>query len=103
MAALGAGQQRRLDRPRVQRLIADGKLKDFQRIGQITRTTVAGHPAADIEFTWSRSGGTRAKDRGVMVNGQPYAVVVAVPTSHWIENMTLVNNVLDTFQPSGVG
>ncbi|MGW2313527.1 protein kinase domain-containing protein [Actinomadura luteofluorescens] len=86
-----------------QEAIADGKLKDFQRIGQITRTTVAGHPAADIEFTWSRSGSTRAKDRGVMVNGQPYAVVVAVPTSHWNENMTLVNNVLDTFQPSGVG
>ncbi|MEV3922314.1 protein kinase domain-containing protein [Actinomadura coerulea] len=83
--------------------IADGKLQGFQRIGEITRTTVAGRPAADIEFTWSRSGGTRAKDRGVMVNGRPFAVVVAVPTSQWNENETLVNNVLDTFQPSGVG
>ncbi|MEU4822383.1 serine/threonine-protein kinase [Actinomadura sp. NPDC023710] len=83
--------------------IADGKLQGFQRIGEITRTTVAGRPAADIEFTWSRSGGTRAKDRGVMVDGRPFAVVVAVPTSQWNENETLVNNVLDTFQPSGVG
>ncbi|MGI5206989.1 protein kinase domain-containing protein [Spirillospora sp. CA-108201] len=83
--------------------LADGKLQGFQRIGEITRTTVAGRPAADIEFTWSRSGGTRAKDRGAMVNGRPFAVVVAVPTSQWNENEALVNNVLDTFQPSGVG
>ncbi|GAA4385832.1 hypothetical protein GCM10023088_55910 [Actinomadura verrucosospora] len=83
--------------------IADGKLQGFQRIGEITRTTVAGRPAADIEFSWSRSGGTRAKDRGVMVDGRPFAIVVAVPTSQWNENETLVNNVLDTFQPSGVG
>ncbi|WP_141581493.1 serine/threonine-protein kinase [Actinomadura sp. WMMA1423] len=83
--------------------IADGKLKDFQRIGEITRTTVAGRPAADIEFTWSRSGVTRARDRGVTVNGRPFAVVVAVPASQWNENEALVNNVLDTFRPSGVG
>ncbi|MES9535825.1 protein kinase [Actinomadura sp. NPDC000600] len=83
--------------------IADGKLKDFQRIGEITRTTAAGRPAADIEFTWSRSGVTRARDRGVMVNGRPFAVVVALPASQWNGNEALVNNVLDTFRPSGVG
>ncbi|WP_433464281.1 protein kinase domain-containing protein [Spirillospora sp. CA-128828] len=86
-----------------QEAIADGKLKNFQRIGEITRTTVAGQPAADIEFTWSRSGVTRARDRGVIIDGQPYAVVVAVPASQWNEHETLVKNVLDTFRPSGVG
>ncbi|WP_412520298.1 serine/threonine protein kinase [Actinomadura madurae] len=83
---------------------ADGKLKDFQRIGEITRTTVAGRPAADIEFTWTRgTGATRARDRGVIAGGRPYAVVVAVPASQWNGNEALVKNVLDTFRPSGVG
>ncbi|SFN88663.1 Protein kinase domain-containing protein [Actinomadura madurae] len=83
---------------------ADGKLKDFQRIGEITRTTVAGLPAADIEFTWTRgTGATRARDRGVIAGGRPYAVVVAVPASQWNGNEALVKNVLDTFRPSGVG
>ncbi|TMR00314.1 serine/threonine protein kinase [Actinomadura soli] len=87
-----------------QEAIADGKLKGFQRIGEITRTSVGGVPAADIEFTWSRAGGvTRARDRGVIFNGRPYAVVVAVPASQWNENEALVKNVLDTFRPSGVG
>jgi hypothetical protein len=84
--------------------IADGNLKNFQRQGPVTRTSVAGRPAADIEFTWSRSvGGTHAIDRGVIVNDTPYAVVVAVPSSQWNENEQLVKNVLNTFQPSGVG
>jgi hypothetical protein len=83
---------------------ADGKLKNFHRIGEITRTTAAGLPAADIEFAWIRgTGATRARDRGVIAAGQPYAVVVAVPASQWNENETLVKNVLDTFRPSGVG
>ena len=82
--------------------VADGKLKNFDRIS-LTRTSVGGVPAADIEFTWSRDGVTRARDRGVIVNGRPYAVVVAVPASQWNENEALVKNVLDTFRPSGVG
>ncbi|WUI00770.1 serine/threonine protein kinase [Spirillospora sp. NBC_00431] len=86
-----------------QEAIADGRLKNFQRIGEITRTSVGGVPAADIEFTWSREGVTRARDRGVVVGGRPYAVVVAVPASQWNENEALVKNVLDTFRPSGVG
>ncbi|TDD65747.1 serine/threonine protein kinase [Actinomadura darangshiensis] len=83
--------------------IADGKLANFHRIGEITRTTVAGRPAADIEFAWNRAGGTRARDRGVLINGRPYAIVVAVPTSQWNGNEALVKNVLDTFRPAGVG
>lgn len=84
--------------------IADGKLKDFRRVGEITRTTVAGRPAADIEFTWTRGTGlTRARDRGVIIDGRPFAVVVAVPASQWNEREPLVKNVLDTFRPSGVG
>ncbi|MFA1539858.1 serine/threonine-protein kinase [Actinomadura monticuli] len=84
--------------------IADGKLKDFRRLGEITRTEVAGRPAADIEFTWTRGAGlTRARDRGVIAGGRPYAVVVAVPASQWYEREPLVKNVLDTFRPSGVG
>jgi hypothetical protein len=86
-----------------QQAIADGKLKNFQRVAPITRTSVAGVPAADIEFTWSRAGVTRARDRGLVVDGRSYAVVVALPASQWNENETLVKNVLDTFRPSGVG
>ncbi|WP_203597748.1 serine/threonine-protein kinase [Actinomadura bangladeshensis] len=84
--------------------IADGKLKGYRRVGEITRTEAAGYPAADIEFTWIRStGATRARDRGVIVDGRPYAIVVAVPASQWNEREPLVKNVLDTFRPSGVG
>jgi hypothetical protein len=84
--------------------IADGKLQGFRRVGEITRTEVAGHAAADLEFTWTRStGATRARDRGVIVDGRPYAIVVAVPASRWNEREPLVKNVLDTFRPSGVG
>lgn len=87
-----------------QEAIADGKLKDFRRVGEITRTEVAGHAAADIEFTWTRGTGlTRARDRGVNAGGRPYAVVVAVPASQWNKREPLVKNVLDTFRPSGVG
>jgi hypothetical protein len=83
--------------------IADGNLRNFSRVS-ITRTRVAGVPAADIEFTWTRDSGlTRARDRGLIAGGRSYAVVVAVPASQWNENEALVNNVLDTFRPSGVG
>ncbi|GAA0572816.1 serine/threonine-protein kinase [Actinomadura livida] len=83
--------------------IADGKLRNFNRLS-ITRTSVAGVAAADIEFTWTRDSGlTRARDRGVIAGGRSYAVVVAVPASQWNENEALVKNVLDTFRPSGVG
>lgn len=86
-----------------QEAIADGKLRGFQRVAPITRTSVGSLTAADIEFTWSRAGVTRARDRGVVANGRAYAVIVAVPASQWNENETLVKNVLDAFRPSGVG
>ncbi|MDL4814522.1 serine/threonine-protein kinase [Actinomadura opuntiae] len=86
-----------------QQAIADGFLKDFQQVGEITQSSVGGHRAADIEFTWSRLGGTHAVDRGVIVNGSPYAVVVAVPSSQWNAKEPLVKDVLSTFRPSGVG
>ncbi|WP_207394039.1 serine/threonine-protein kinase [Actinomadura formosensis] len=86
-----------------QEAIADGKLKDFRRVGEITRTSAAGYPAADIEFTWTRAGVTRARDRGVIAGGRPYAVVVALPASQWNDSEKLVKNVLDSFRPSGVG
>lgn len=83
--------------------IADGLLKNFQQVGEIKQSSVRGVPAADIEFTWSRLGGTHAVDRGVIVDGQAYAVVVALPSSQWSEKAHLVKNVLSTFSPSGVG
>jgi Protein kinase domain len=87
-----------------QQAINDGLLKDFEQVGQIRQSSVAGLPAADIEFTWSRSvGTTHAVDRGVIANGQAYAVVVALPSSQWSGNASLVKNVLGTFRPSGVG
>ena len=78
-----------------QEVIAKGTLPGFRPISR-TRTTVAGHPAADIEFTWN---GTRARDRGVIAGGRSYAVLVAVPASRWNAYRPTVNNVLDTFQP----
>jgi hypothetical protein len=39
----------------------------------------------------------------VIIDGRPFAVVVAVPASQWNEREPLVKNVLDTFRPSGVG
>ncbi|MFD0692079.1 serine/threonine-protein kinase [Actinomadura fibrosa] len=82
---------------------ADGNLKDFDPL-TITRTSVGTVPAADIEFTWTRQdGATRARDRGVILNGRPYAVMVAMPSSGWSGNQALVDNVLNTFGPSGVG
>jgi hypothetical protein len=87
-----------------QQAIRDGLLKDFEQVGEIRQSSVAGLPAADIEFTWSRSvGTTHALDRGVIANGQAYAVVVALPSSQWSGNAPLVKNVLGTFRPSGVG
>ncbi|MEV5824254.1 serine/threonine-protein kinase [Spirillospora sp. NPDC052242] len=86
-----------------QQAIADGNLRAYERVS-LTRSTVAGHPAADIEFTWIRAGETtRARDRGVIIDGRSYAIVVALPASRWNANTTLVNNVLDTFRPTGVG
>ncbi|WP_242903355.1 serine/threonine-protein kinase [Actinomadura terrae] len=85
-----------------QQALADGKLEGFQKLG-ITRTTVGSLPAADIEFLWSRQGGTRARDRGVIVNGTPYAVIVALPAARWNDRAALVNNVLDSFRPAGAG
>ncbi|WP_207944803.1 serine/threonine-protein kinase [Actinomadura rubrisoli] len=81
---------------------ADGRMQGFRDLG-VTRTSVGDVPAADIEFVWARQGGTRARDRGVIYNGRAYAVVVAVPVSKWNENEALVKNVLDAFQPAGVG
>ncbi|WP_064743757.1 serine/threonine-protein kinase [Actinomadura rifamycini] len=86
-----------------QQAITDGNLRAYERVS-LTRSTVAGHPAADIEFTWIRAGETtRARDRGVVIDGRSYAIVVALPASRWNANTTLVNNVLDTFRPTGVG
>ncbi|WP_051712465.1 serine/threonine-protein kinase [Spirillospora albida] len=82
--------------------MADGKLPGL-RVLRITRTRVGSVPAADIEFTWNRAGGTRARDRGVIAGGRSYAVVVALPMSGWSGNAALVKNVLDTFRPQGVG
>jgi hypothetical protein len=76
-------------------VIAKGSLPGYRTLN-LTRTTVGGRPAADLEFTWN---GNRAKDRGVIVDGRSYAVLVAVPASRWNTYQPTVNNVLDTFQP----
>ncbi|WP_192809327.1 serine/threonine-protein kinase [Actinomadura montaniterrae] len=87
-----------------QQAINDGMLKDFQQVGDIMQSSVGANRAADIEFTWSRSVGmTHALDRGVIVDGQAYAVVVALPSSQWDAKEHLVKNVLSTFLPSGAG
>ncbi|MFV2172528.1 serine/threonine-protein kinase [Actinomadura sp. LOL_016] len=86
-----------------QQAIADGNLRAYERVS-LNRTRVAGRPSADIEFTWIRAGETtRARDRGVIIDGRSYAIVVALPASQWNAKKTLVKNVLDTFRPTGVG
>ncbi|MGI5164832.1 serine/threonine-protein kinase [Spirillospora sp. CA-253888] len=58
----------------------------------------SGETAADLQFVWN-NGSTpmRAADRGVIINGQSYAVMVAVPAAQWNQRQQTVNNVLGGF------
>ncbi|MGK5552143.1 serine/threonine-protein kinase [Actinomadura kijaniata] len=73
---------------------AKGRPPGYRRI-TLRPAEVQGHKAADLEFVWSD--GLRAKDRGVVIRGQSYAVMVAVPASQWNQRLESVNNVLDGF------
>ncbi|GAA3946857.1 hypothetical protein GCM10023085_31320 [Actinomadura viridis] len=74
---------------------ARNSLPGYRRIA-LNRSSAGGAPAADLQFAWN---GTRAKDRGVVIGGRSYAVLVAVPASRWNEYRPTVNNVIDTFRP----
>ncbi|PRX07608.1 UNVERIFIED_ORG: serine/threonine protein kinase [Actinomadura viridilutea] len=82
-------------------VIAKNSPPGYRRIA-LRRTAVAGHPAADLEFVFDAGGRMRGVDRGVNAGGRAYAVFVAVPASRWNEYRGTVNNVLDTFRPTGV-
>ncbi|WP_067813645.1 serine/threonine-protein kinase [Actinomadura kijaniata] len=75
-------------------VLAKGQPRGYRRI-TLRPTEVQGKKAADLEFVWSD--GLRAKDRGVVIEGQSYAVMVAVPASQWNQRLESVNNVLDGF------
>ncbi|MFD0855345.1 PsbP-related protein, partial [Actinomadura adrarensis] len=76
-------------------VIAKNALPDYRRVS-LTRTSVDGVPAADLEFTWT---GKHGIDRGIVVDGRSYAVFVAVPESRWNQYRVTVNNVIDSFRP----
>ncbi|GAA4092059.1 serine/threonine-protein kinase [Actinomadura miaoliensis] len=82
-------------------VVARNSLPGYRRL-DLRSTSVDGHPAADLEFTFNMRGGVRAVDRGVKAGGRSYAVFVAVPVSRWNQYQETVNNVLDTFRPTGV-
>ncbi|TNY36961.1 serine/threonine-protein kinase [Thermomonospora catenispora] len=81
-------------------VLAKGSLRDYRRVS-LSRVTGLPYDAADLEFTWTNAGGTpmRGLDRGVKVDGRPYAVFIAIPQSDWDANVERVNNILDTFRP----
>ncbi|MBA9007807.1 serine/threonine-protein kinase [Thermomonospora cellulosilytica] len=81
-------------------VIAQGGLRDYRRIG-LSRAAGVPYDAADLEFTWTNAEGVpmHGLDRGVMADGRPYAVFVAIPQSDWDANAERVNNILDTFRP----
>jgi hypothetical protein len=59
-------------------------LNGFYRIDLRSTTARNGQPAADLEFTWLRSGErTHALDRGFRMKGRPYAVIVVAPEQQW--------------------
>ncbi|SEF93328.1 Serine/threonine protein kinase [Thermomonospora echinospora] len=81
-------------------VVAAGKMRDYRRIG-LGRPTGVPYDAADLEFTWTNADGVpmHGIDRGVVVDGRPYAVFIAIPQEQWDGNREKVNNVLDTFRP----
>jgi hypothetical protein len=81
-------------------VVARGLLRDYRRVG-LSRPSGVPYDAADLEFTWTNGDGVpmHGIDRGVMVDGRPYAVFVAIPQEHWDANRERVNNILDTFRP----
>lgn len=82
---------------------ADGKLKDFQRIGRSpARPSPDGGGRHRVHLDPRDGRHARPRPRRHR-RWRPYAVVVAVPASQWNGNEALVKNVLDTFRPSGVG
>ncbi|PKK12540.1 serine/threonine-protein kinase [Thermomonospora sp. CIF 1] len=85
---------------RWERAVIRGNILPGYRRIDLRRPTGLGYDAADLEFTWTRDGiPMRGIDRGTIVNGQPYAVFVAIPQQHWEVNRERVNNILDTFRP----
>jgi serine/threonine protein kinase len=74
----------------------DGKLRGFQAIGM--RRLDAN--TADVEFTYlTSSGPMHAVDRGVLVNGRPYALFISIPDSEWTAQAASRDNLLTSFHP----
>ncbi|WP_083983904.1 serine/threonine-protein kinase [Actinomadura hibisca] len=76
-------------------VVQKGDLPNYNLI-RLTRTQHQGLNAADIEFT-ATSKNLRFRDRGVIIDGQSYAIAVAVPQAQWNQRLSTVNNVLDGF------
>ncbi|MFC9969644.1 serine/threonine-protein kinase [Spirillospora sp. NPDC127200] len=73
-------------------------LPGLERKSLRTARMRSGETAADLQFVWN-NGSTpmRAADRGVIIDGQSYAVMVAIPAAQWNQRRQTVNNVLDGF------
>lgn len=74
----------------------DGKLRGFQAI--VVRPLDAN--TADVEFTYlTKSQSMHAVDRGVLVNGRPYALFISIPDSEWTAQAASRANLLASFHP----
>jgi serine/threonine protein kinase len=75
----------------------DGKLPGFQAIGLPHRLDAN---TADVEFTYlTSSQPMHAVDRGVLVNGRPYALFISIPDSEWTAQAASRDNLLTSFHP----
>jgi serine/threonine protein kinase len=73
-----------------------GKLRGFRAIG-VTRLDAN---TADVEFTYlTSSHPMHAVDRGVLVNGRPYALFISIPDSEWTAQAASRDNLLTSFHP----
>ncbi|HXA59946.1 MAG TPA: serine/threonine-protein kinase [Streptosporangiaceae bacterium] len=74
----------------------DGKLRGFKAIG-VQRLDAN---TADVEFTYlTSSQPMHAVDRGVLVNGRPYALFISIPDGEWAAQAASRDNLLTSFHP----
>lgn len=79
-------------------VIGKALMNDYRR-HDLRRTRVGAHDAADLEFSWVNRDRSpmRGLDRGVIVDGQSYAVFVAMPAQGW--DAELAQQIVSTFRP----
>lgn len=77
------------------------RLENYERIGEIEAVDFRGWEAADWEFVFGRSQGTRVLNRNVIpAPDQAYALYWSVPASQWDAMLPVHEQVVASFQPA---